>query len=172
MTMAMASVAAAASHAAPHTATATGAAKGHDLCAQDRFLCTETYDSEDVFGHYVGHDEPSLLFYSNRAGSGNQMQYRGIIPRDPPSRAIPGKRSYNFMLYPATWFGMAMCDTQSYPETVKTCPPDSNRNITKPGSPISRRNCVHGTAVLPAGLCPAVQRLQLLGHPVVRRTDH
>jgi hypothetical protein len=30
---------------------------------------------------------------------------------------------------------MALCDTQSYPETVKTCIPDSNANITRPGSP-------------------------------------
>jgi hypothetical protein len=128
--MAMTSGAAAASRAP----AATGTARGHDLCASNRFLCTETFDSEDVFGHYVGHDEPSLLYYSNKAGSGNQMRYQGIIPKDPPPQAIPGKRSYNFMLYPAYWFGMVMCDTQSYPETEKTCPADSNRNITRPGS--------------------------------------
>jgi len=88
-----------------------------------------------VFGkEYVGHDEPSLLFYSNHPGSGNQMRYRGMLPTEPPSKAIPGKRSYSFMNYIAFWYGMAMCDTQSYPETVHTCKPDSNSNITEPGA--------------------------------------
>jgi hypothetical protein len=106
-------------------------------CRNGGFMCTEVFDPEAVFGQgtYVGHDEPSLLFYSNQPGSGNQMQYRGIIPSEPPSTALPGKRSYNFQLYPAFWFGMAMCDTQSYPETVRTCIPNSDANITRPGSP-------------------------------------
>ena len=82
----------------------------------------------------MGHDEPSLLYYSNRAGSGNQMQYKGVIPKEPPATPIPG-RSYSFMNYIAFWYGLAMCDTQSYPQTVKTCIPDSDANITKAGSP-------------------------------------
>jgi hypothetical protein len=121
--------------AAAPIAPAIATPSGHNLCAKDRLLCTEVYNSKNVFGHYVGHDEPSVLFYSNHAGSGNHMRYSGIIPKDPPSKAIPGKRSYNFMLYPAFWYGMAMCDTQSYPNTVKICPPDSNSNIAKPGDP-------------------------------------
>jgi hypothetical protein len=104
-------------------------------CANGRFLCTEIPNSDDVFGSYVGHDEPSLLFDSNRPGSGNQMQYSGILPTDPAPSNVPGQRSYNFQLYAAFWFGMALCDTQSYPNTVKDCLPDSDQNITKPGSP-------------------------------------
>jgi len=42
---------------------------------------------------------------------------------------IPG-RSWSFQLTPAFWFGMAMCDTQSYPQQVGTCTPDSDTNIT------------------------------------------
>ncbi|HEY2044288.1 MAG TPA: hypothetical protein VGH11_16555 [Jatrophihabitans sp.] len=105
------------------------------VCAGAKFLCTEVADSESVFGHYVGHDEPSVLFYSDKAGSGNRMAYSGIIPKDPPANPIPGKRSYNFQLYPAFWYGMALCDTQSYPETVSTCAPDSNSNIRAAGDP-------------------------------------
>ena len=100
-----------------------------------RALCAEVHDSDAVFGHYVGHDEPSVLFYSKTAGSGNQMTYKGILPKEPPPVPMPGKRSYDFNLYAAFWFGMAMCDSQSYPETVKKCVPDSNANISKPGSP-------------------------------------
>ena len=96
-------------------------------------FCTEVYDSESVFGQdvYVGHDEPSTLFYSNVPGSGNQMQYQLKLPSDPPPTPVNG-RSYNFELHPAFWFGMAMCDTQSFPEQVSTCTPDSDKNIVDP----------------------------------------
>ncbi len=99
-----------------------------------RFLCTEVYNSEKVFGegHYVGHDEPSVLFYSKQAGSGNQMQYSGVLPKEPPPTNVPGRHNYDFQYYAAFWFGMAMCDTQSYPELVNTCIPDSNVNILDP----------------------------------------
>jgi hypothetical protein len=93
------------------------------------------YHSKEVFGdHYVGHDEPSLLFYSNRPGSGNRMQYQGILPKEPPPAAIPGRR-FSFMNYIAIWYGMILCDTQSYPLQNKTCTPDSDSNIRKAGDP-------------------------------------
>ncbi|MDP9221038.1 MAG: hypothetical protein M3P23_10940 [Actinomycetota bacterium] len=121
-------------------ARSTGLANGghpHVDCSQGRFLCTEVADSEQVFGEgtYVGHDEPSLLFYSNVAGSGNRMQYQGVVPKDPPSTPIPGKRSYNFMLAATFWYGMALCDTQSYPEQISTCQPNSDSNIVPPSNP-------------------------------------
>src|SRR5579864_123388 len=97
-----------------------------------RFICTEVRNSESVFGHYVGHDEPSVLFYSNTAGSGNQMAYKGVLPKEPTPTNVPGKHVYTFQYAPAFWFGMAMCDTQSYPELVKDCVPDSNVNIVNP----------------------------------------
>lgn len=109
----------------------------HVDCSQSRVLCTEVDNYDSVFGdkHYVGHDEPSALFYSHKPGSGANMRYQIRLPKDPPPTPIIGKRSYNFQLYAATWFGMAMCDTQSYPETVKTCTPASDRNIAAPGDP-------------------------------------
>jgi hypothetical protein len=103
-------------------------------CASSQF-CTEVQDSEAVFGEgkYVGHDEPSTLFYSNRPGSGNSNQWALTLPRDPsPSKPLTPGKSYNFQLHPAFWFGMAMCDTQSFPEQVPTCTPDSDKNIVDP----------------------------------------
>jgi hypothetical protein len=110
--------------------------RAHINCANGRFSCTEIHDSEEAFGegHYVGHDEPSLLFYSNKPGSGNRMRYTYQLPKDPPARPISG-RSYNFQLQIASWFGMAMCDTQSYPEQLKNCKPDSDSNIKSPSNP-------------------------------------
>src|SRR5437868_5210097 len=102
-------------------------------CSTGQVSCVEVFDSDTTFGHYVGHDEPSDLFYSNTPGSGNQMRYKLTLPSDPPPTAplTPGK-SFNFELHPAFWFGMAMCDTQSYPEQVSTCTPDSDTNIVDP----------------------------------------
>jgi hypothetical protein len=104
-------------------------------CAAGAITCTEVWDSEAVFGenHYIGHDEPSTLFYSNVPGSGNQMSYKLTLPKDPsPSNPTVAGKSYNFELHPAFWFGMAMCDTQSYPELLSTCSPDSDTNIVDP----------------------------------------
>jgi hypothetical protein len=98
-------------------------------CDDAGLLCAELDDWKSVFPYYVGHDEPSNIFYSDTPGSGNQMRYQITLPSDPPPIPIPG-RSYNFMLHPAFWFGIAMCDTQSYPEQVSTCTPDSDSNIT------------------------------------------
>jgi hypothetical protein len=103
-------------------------------CETRSTTCTEVYDSEKVFGKdvYVGHDEPSTLFYSNKAGSGNSMKYVLTLPKDPPPSPINTGTSFNFQLHPAFWFGMAMCDTQSYPEQVSNCTPDSDTNIVDP----------------------------------------
>jgi hypothetical protein len=101
-------------------------------CGQST-LCADVNESDEVFGHYVGHDEPSALFYSSKRGSGNRMDYTLTLPRDPSPHQpnAPGK-SYQFELNGAFWFGLALCDSQSYPEQVSTCKPDSDRNIVDP----------------------------------------
>jgi hypothetical protein len=99
-------------------------------------LCAEVANPEEVFGedHYVGHDEPATIFYSDKAGSGNNARYQVKLPVEPPGETInqPGK-SYSFLLNGSVWFGMALCDSQSYPETTSTCTPDSDSNIADPG---------------------------------------
>ena len=119
---------------AAHAAAPSAAGQHHTLnCAAAGSICTEVNDSYWVFGdHYVGHDEPSNLFYSNEAGSGNQMRYELILPKDPAGNQPAVGKSWNFQLHPAFWFGMAMCDTQSYPEVLSTCTPDSDKNIVDP----------------------------------------
>jgi hypothetical protein len=105
----------------------------HINCEESSAMCTEVSDSQKVFGYYVGHDEPSMLFNSYQPGSGNHMRYNVILPTD-PSAANPNRasKSYQFELSGADWFGLAMCDTQSYPEQVSTCPPDSDNNVLDP----------------------------------------
>ena len=93
-------------------------------------MCVELQDNYAVYGHrYVGHDEPSVLYYSNVPGAGNHDHWTVTLPKEPPSSVVPG-RSWDFQLTPAFWFGMAMCDSQSYPQVTSTCTPDSDRNIT------------------------------------------
>ncbi len=58
----------------------------HINCAYASGLCTEVHNSYGVFGHYVGHDEPSVLFNSNTPGSGNHMRYTLSIAADQPRR--------------------------------------------------------------------------------------
>jgi hypothetical protein len=108
------------------------------LCDDNGPLCTEINEfpngqTTNYEGLYVGHDEPSLLFYSNVPGSGNSNVYRLVLPNDPP--VLPNQAgtggTFNFQLHPAFWFGMAMCDTQSYPNPGNgvACPADSDANI-------------------------------------------
>jgi hypothetical protein len=133
--LAGAALATASAQSAGASRASTQSYYGGSLCSRSTFLCTEVYDSQSVFGHYVGHDEPSVLFYSGQPGSGNQMTYSGVLPTEPAPSSVPGQHSYDFQLYAAFWYGMAMCDSQSYPETTHTCIPDSDLNITQPGSP-------------------------------------
>src|SRR5438552_7005791 len=97
-------------------------------------LCAEVANPADVFGaEYVGHDEPSNVFYSNEPGSGNHMTYSMRLPHDPsPANPNTPGKSYQFELNGAIWLGMALCATQSYPEQVSTCTPDSDGNIVDP----------------------------------------
>ena len=130
----------------PTTQTAHAAPLNQPFCEAHPALCTETANPWNYAGQYTGHDEPSLLFYSNTAGAGNSDLYHLTLPSDPPTapnQAGTGG-TWNFQLHPAFWFGMAMCDDQSAPNPGGSsvgaqipCTPDSDANIftgTKPGA--------------------------------------
>ncbi|MGN6380405.1 MAG: hypothetical protein ACTHNU_15745 [Gaiellales bacterium] len=100
-------------------------------------LCTEVSargGGDSAFednGHYIGHDEPSILFYSGKNGSGNDVTWNTTLPREPkakPNGEYDGP-IWDYMLRPTDWFGMVMCDTQSYPEGTHVCKRDSNSNL-------------------------------------------
>lgn len=103
---------------------------GTTFCQSHEFLCTgNEFNYQN--GQHIGHDEPSLLFYSSTPGAGNSSIYNLTLPKDPPK--LPKQDgtggTFNFQLYPAFWFGLAMCDTQSFPEFTNTCAPDTDANI-------------------------------------------
>ncbi|HUY29225.1 MAG TPA: hypothetical protein VMV27_17575 [Candidatus Binataceae bacterium] len=107
----------------------SGAYSSNPLCLAEPWYCTDTpipYKRK-----YIGHDEPAVLFYSSTPGAGNSSFYNLTIPTEPstPPQQNGTGGTWNFMLHPAFWFGMAMCDTQSAPNYTNTCTPDSDSNI-------------------------------------------
>jgi hypothetical protein len=123
----------------PWAAPAKATYGGPPRCDANALSCTEVVNSIGYHHAYTGHDEPSLLFYSSIAGSGNSNIYRLTLPKDPPT--LPKQDgtggTFNFQLHPTFWLGMAMCDTQSAPEYTTTCTPDSDTNIFDDPDPAS-----------------------------------
>jgi hypothetical protein len=72
-------------------------------------------------GAYIGHDEPMVTFYSGVPGSGNNVQWEFVLPAENP---LPATQSFeNFIAF---WFGMALCDPNSFP--FIPCVPNSDAN--------------------------------------------
>jgi hypothetical protein len=100
-----------------------------------KFLCTDIrglrpnerfYDNH----HYIGHDEPSIRFLSHRPGSGNDVTFTERLPLDPKAKPTVNSPGHDvthwFELSPAPWYGMSICDPNSYPQTP--CTPNSDSN--------------------------------------------
>src|ERR1044072_3605671 len=132
--------------------SAAGAAAGGNLgistasrtCKIILPLCTDPAEpiNDQAGGPYVGHDEPSILFYDHRPGSGNDVTYNIRLPKDPPTQPTQDGTNgvtWAFEQRAAYWFGMIMCDTQSAPEYQHdSCAPDTDSNefnSTDPNSP-------------------------------------
>jgi hypothetical protein len=77
-------------------------------------------------GWYIGHDEPSAQFFSSKPNSGNNMIWRVTLPKRDPIPTQSGTSVATFELTPAFWFGLALCDPNSYPQNP--CTPDSDSN--------------------------------------------
>jgi hypothetical protein len=133
---------AAAKQAAPQRMKVNCASRYADSATN--IQCPDVFNPVAAFGHYVGHDEPGVWFHSSVPGSGNRSRYELTVPTDPPPNPVPGKNIYSFEQHIAFWFGMALCASQSYPEQVSTCTPDSDSNIVNP-----KHSAVHaGSAYL------------------------
>jgi hypothetical protein len=102
-------------------------------------FCTELRHDQQFNGHYSGHDEPALLFYSDEPGSGTNALYHLTLPVDPPvaPRQDGTGGTFNFQLHSAFWFGMVLCDPQSSPNFTSTCVPGTDANIFDNADPNS-----------------------------------
>jgi hypothetical protein len=128
---------------APAVSAGTSTVKKPD-CDDNAMICAEVYNSVGYHNSYTGHDEPSLLFYSNTAGSGNTMTYQLTLPKDPPVAPTQDGTggTDNFQLRATFWFGMAICNDQSAPNPggssvgpTVLCRPDSDANIYNSSDP-------------------------------------
>ena len=105
-------------------------------------------------GHYIGHDEPSVKFISSTPGSGNTMTYLTKIPVDPKQSPTPSGSVTNYgQLSVAPWFGLPMCDPNSYPQNA--CTPDSDTN-TGLGAPTDAGSAFMELQFYPPGYTPFV----------------
>jgi hypothetical protein len=110
-------------------APAAAAAHSYIDCGYSRNLCAEVEDT-NVFASYVGHDEPSALFYSDRVGSGNRMQWTLTLPSDPPGLTCTPDSDSNIHENPdpnapdsmSTHPGTAFMEMQFYPPGWATWP--------------------------------------------------
>jgi hypothetical protein len=107
-------------------------------------------------GHYVGHDEPGIQFLSNKSGSGNAMSYDVTLPREPAAKPNGSYKGpvWTFQLSIAPWFGLVMCDTQSWPEGGAPCPRDSDKNIQVPPAPDHAGSAYMELQLYPPGYSP------------------
>lgn len=110
---------------------------------QMRALCTDPwaningkasrfYDNN----YYVGHDEPSVKFISAAPNSGNTMSYSMRLARDPagtPTVSPNGTTVSDYAeLSAAPWFGLPICDPNSYPQNPCSADSDSNTGMGAP----------------------------------------
>ena len=148
---------------APRGADCNGLGAGAHAKPTPNYGCTEIRRSNDgaraeINGKYVGHDEPLISYYSNEPGSGNNVQYRIKLPVDPPrppDGSLDGPIS-TFQLYPAFWLSMVLCDTQSFPETTRSCKRDSDSNIQVPFSETHAGTAFLETQFYPPGWAPFI----------------
>lgn len=109
-------------------------------------------------GSYVGHDEPSVKFISNAPGSGNSMTYQMRLSTDPTATPTasggPGSVTDYAELSPAPWFGLPICDPNSYP--LNPCTPDSNSNSGQINNPQAAGSAFMELQFYPPGFGPFI----------------
>jgi hypothetical protein len=82
------------------------------------------------YPYYLGHAEPSLLFFSDAPNSGSNMQWKVTLPTTDPNPTQNGSSVANFELFPAMWIGLALCDPNSKPYGPCTANSDTNKPAT------------------------------------------
>jgi Bacterial Ig-like domain (group 3) len=78
------------------------------------------------YPYYIGHAEPTALFFSRTGSSGSNMQWKFSLPATDPAPAQDGSSVANFELYIALWLGLALCDPNSNPGGPCVAASDTN----------------------------------------------
>jgi hypothetical protein len=126
---------------ATNAAVKAANASHEPYCVQFSSQCTDAQPAIAQNGEYVGHDEPSVEFRSNKPGTGYDLTYQVQLPKNPPVKPQQSGKggTWDFELRSTFWLGLTMCDTQSAPEYTSVCQADSDVNAkfisTNPNSP-------------------------------------
>jgi uncharacterized repeat protein (TIGR01451 family) len=67
------------------------------------------------YPYYIGHAEPTTLFFSTAGASGHNMQWKFKLPATDPAPTQNGSSVASFELYSTFWLGLALCDPNSNP---------------------------------------------------------
>jgi hypothetical protein len=128
---------------------------GGDLCVDPIKVVDGTGQRFVDNGWYVGHDEPGIRFISNTPGSANTMTYLVKVPVDPRRLPTPSGNVTNYGQDSiAPWFGLAMCDPDSYPQNP--CTPDSDSNASGFNDPNDAGSAFMELQLYPPGYTPFV----------------
>ena len=104
---------------------------------------------------YIGHDEPSVKFISSQPGSGNTMTYLMKLSKDPKKLPTPSGSVTDYgQLSVAPWFGLPMCDPNSYPQNP--CTPDSDTNSGSISDPAAAGSAFMELQFYPPGFTPFI----------------
>jgi uncharacterized repeat protein (TIGR01451 family) len=102
----------------------------HDInCTEPSYAKIEQAHKQG-YPYYIGHAEPTTEFFSTRATSGSNMQWKFQLPASEPTPSQNGSKVANFELYSAFWMGLALCDPNSDPFGACTAVSDSNNPNT------------------------------------------
>ena len=129
----------------------------HLQCAE---IAANEEDGFEDNGHYVGHDEADIGWFSTRAGSSTKARWQVKLPVDPPGAPSTsfGGPVADFQLRVAPWFGMVLCDNQSYPEGNPACT-TTDANIQVPPQPDHAGAAFLEVQLYPPGYPPFIHRI-------------
>ena len=120
--------------------------------------CTEiAANDENGFednGHYVGHDEPDIGFFSFQHGSANRMTYQTMLPVD-PAPAVDGVRRVDARVRAHAGDLVRLDDVRQRELPRGQQGLHAGQRLQRPGPPAAQscRRGVHGVADVSAGLC-------------------
>ena len=104
----------------------------HDLACTEPTGALIHASQANGYPYYIGHAEPTVLFFSTTAASGNNMQWKLKLPATDPNPNQSGTQTANFELSIVNWVGLSLCDPNSKP--YGPCTPLSDANGTTAGS--------------------------------------
>ncbi len=129
----------------------------HLQCAE---IAANEDDGFEDNGRYVGHDEADIGWFSTRPGSSTKARWKVTLPVDPagsPSSSFNGPVA-DFQNRVAPWFGMSLCDNQSYPEGNPVCT-TTDANIQVPPQPDHAGAAFLELQLYPPGYPPFIQKV-------------